>query len=149
VGYRVLVVDDNTDAATSLAMVLRMNGMHVDIAHDGSQALAQAQAFQPQAVLLDIGMPGLDGYEVARRLRDDPATRHITLIAITGWSRLQDKQRGRAAGFDHHFRKPVDLPRLCALLGDLRTQALAAARSAAVSTPASGTAARDARAGMA
>ena len=120
--YRVLVVDDNTDAATSLAMVLRMRGLELCIAHDGAEALEQTEVFRPHAVLLDIGMPGLDGYEVARRLRHDPAHAGIVLIAITGWSRLQDRQRGRAAGFDHHFRKPVDLPRLCELLEDLRSE---------------------------
>jgi signal transduction histidine kinase/ActR/RegA family two-component response regulator len=120
--YRVLVVDDNADAATSLAMVLRTRGMALRIAHDGNEALEQTDAFMPQVVLLDIGMPGLDGYEVARRLRDDPRHADVVLIAITGWSRLQDRKRGRAAGFDHHFRKPVDLPRLCALLEDLRAE---------------------------
>jgi two-component system, sensor histidine kinase len=119
--YRVLVVDDNADAATSLAMVLEAQGMALEIANDGLSALAAVESFRPHAVLLDIGMPGLDGYEVARRLRQDPRNAGMVLIAITGWSRMQDRQRGRTAGFDHHFRKPVDLPRLCALLASLRT----------------------------
>jgi signal transduction histidine kinase/ActR/RegA family two-component response regulator len=127
-GYRVLVVDDNADAATSLAMVLRARGMEVRIANDGSQALVEAEVFRPDAILLDIGMPLVDGYEVARRLRQDPRNDAVLLVAITGWSRLQDRQRGRAAGFDHHFRKPVDLPRLCALLESRRNE-LALARA--------------------
>ena len=118
---RVLVVDDNADAATSLAMVLRARGMELRVANDGSQALAEVEDFAPDAVLLDIGMPRLDGYEVASRLRQNPQHQDLVLIAITGWSRLQDRQRGRTAGFDHHFRKPVDLPRLCALLESVKT----------------------------
>jgi len=113
---RVLVVDDNVDAANSLAMVLESIGLPHRVAHDGEAALREADAFAPQVVLLDIGMPGMDGYEVARRLRRQPATRDAILVAVTGWGQPQDRRRSREAGFDHHFAKPVDIGALTALL---------------------------------
>jgi two-component system, sensor histidine kinase len=113
---RVLVVDDNVDAANSLAMVLESIGLPHRVAHDGEAALREADAFAPQVVLLDIGMPGMDGYEVARRLRRRPATRDAMLVAVTGWGQPQDRRRSREAGFDHHFAKPVDIGALTALL---------------------------------
>lgn len=122
---RVLVVDDNVDAATSLAMVLESIGLPHRVAHDGNSALREAAEFAPQVVLLDIGMPGMDGYEVARRLRDQPGTRDALLVAVTGWSQAQDRRRSRAAGFDHHFAKPVDIDALTALLDRTRRGAAA------------------------
>jgi CheY-like chemotaxis protein len=113
---RVMVVDDNVDAAMSLAMVLDSLGLDHRIAHDGATALETAQSYGPDVVLLDIGMPGMDGYEVARRLRQHPATRGALLVAVTGWSQAQDRQRSRAAGFDHHFAKPVEIDALTELL---------------------------------
>jgi two-component system, sensor histidine kinase len=114
---RVLVVDDNVDAAASLAMVLETIGLPHRVVHDGTAALREAAAFEPQVVLLDIGMPGMDGYEVARQLRGKPATRDALLVAVTGWNQAQDRQRSRAAGFDHHFAKPLDIDALTNLLG--------------------------------
>jgi signal transduction histidine kinase/ActR/RegA family two-component response regulator len=113
---RVLVVDDNADAAESMGMVLDMLGLPHRIAFDGESALALAGDFQPDVVLLDIGMPGMDGYEVARRLRAVPHHRDTVLIALTGWSQPQDRQRSREAGFDHHLSKPVDIGALQGLL---------------------------------
>jgi CheY-like chemotaxis protein/anti-sigma regulatory factor (Ser/Thr protein kinase) len=105
---RVLVVDDNHDAAESLAMLLSLEGYTVDVAYDGVSALSEAAKFQPQVVLLDIGMPGMDGYQVARELRaGEPAT-SMALIALTGYGQPDDRERACAAGFDDHLTKPVD-----------------------------------------
>ena len=112
---RVLVVDDNVDSALSLMMLLQALGHEVAIAHDGIEALEQAERFAPDTVLLDIGLPRLDGYEVARRLREQPQ-RHYLLIALTGWGQDEDRARARAAGFDHHLVKPVDLDQLGRIL---------------------------------
>jgi PAS domain S-box-containing protein len=112
---RVLVVDDNRDAAESLALLLRLRGHEVRQAHDGFEALAAATAFHPDAVLLDIGLPGLNGYDVARRMRQEQWSRRALLIAVTGWGQEGDKQRSREAGIDHHFTKPVDVGRLAEL----------------------------------
>jgi len=105
---RVLVVDDNVDAAESLAVVLRLAGQEVRVVHDGAAALEAAHADRPDVIFLDIGMPGMDGYEVARRLRDDPVLRGAVLVALTGWGQPEDRRRSREAGFDHHIVKPVD-----------------------------------------
>ena len=104
---RVLVVDDNVDAADSLAMLLQVRGDEVRIAYDGEEALVAELDFRPEVVLLDIGMPKLSGYEVARRIRDarGPA---VLIVAITGWGQDEDRQRAHDAGFNHHFTKPVD-----------------------------------------
>jgi signal transduction histidine kinase/DNA-binding response OmpR family regulator len=118
-GCRVLVVDDNVDAADSLGMLLRLGGCEVRLAHDGPAALEAAQAFRPQVVVLDIGLPGMDGYEVARQLRTLPSTRHSVLAAVTGYGRDEDRARSREAGFDYHLVKPVDLDMLQAVLGSL------------------------------
>jgi len=118
-GIHVLVVDDNEDAANALAMVLHAGGIEHRVAHDGASALAVADAFSPEVVLLDIGMPGMDGYEVARRLRGHPAHAHALLVALTGWSYEQDHARSRAAGFDHHLRKPADIHELLELLASV------------------------------
>lgn len=108
-GHRVLVVDDNVDAARSLARVLvRLYGQVVEVAHDGPSALAKAPAFRPEVILLDIGMPGMDGYEVARRLRSRPEFAQTRLVALTGWGQEADRQRSKDAGFDAHLVKPVD-----------------------------------------
>ncbi|TDY21755.1 PAS/PAC sensor hybrid histidine kinase [Paraburkholderia sp. BL6665CI2N2] len=107
-GLRVVIVDDNADAAESLAMVLELEGHEVRTAGDGVAGLELISAFAPQAVILDIGLPQLNGYEVARRIRQDYQHAGIVLIAVTGWGQQQDKQTALAAGFDHHFTKPVD-----------------------------------------
>ncbi|HEY4556030.1 MAG TPA: ATP-binding protein, partial [Lysobacter sp.] len=105
-GLRVLVVDDNVDSAESMGMVLELLGIAHEVTFDGRAALESAQRAAPDVVLLDIGMPGMDGYEVARHLRADERTREVVLIALTGWSQAQDRERSREAGFDHHLSKP-------------------------------------------
>jgi CheY-like chemotaxis protein len=105
---RVLVVDDNVDAAESLAALLEHDGHDVHVAHDGEQALQAVQRLQPSVVLLDIGLPRLDGYEVARRIRLMPGGDAISLVATTGWGQQKDRERSHTAGFDHHLVKPVD-----------------------------------------
>ncbi|HEV8578343.1 MAG TPA: chemotaxis protein CheB [Thermoanaerobaculia bacterium] len=106
---RVLVVDDNVDTAESLALLLRLKGHQVETAHDGPAALAKAHSFHPEVVLLDIGLPGLDGYQVASRLRRRRRTARALLVALTGYGQEEDQHLAREAGFDHHLTKPVDL----------------------------------------
>jgi PAS domain S-box-containing protein len=113
---RILVVDDNCDAADSLAMLLRLLGNNVRTAHDGRQALVVAEAFQPELVLLDIGLPGMNGYEVARQLRALPAQDRAMLVALTGFGAEEDRRQSRAAGFNAHLVKPVRLTALQSLL---------------------------------
>src|SRR5437870_4862557 len=98
---RVLVVDDNVDAADSLAVLLRLQGQEVHAAYDGPTALEVARNCRPDVVLLDVGMPEMDGYEVARRLRQQPGMEHALLIAMTGWGQEEDRRRSREAGFHH------------------------------------------------
>jgi signal transduction histidine kinase/ActR/RegA family two-component response regulator len=107
-GFRVLIADDNRDAADSLALLLKLSGHEVRVAYGGREALAMVREHGPQFVLLDIGMPDLDGYQVAERLRGDPLTQWVTLIALTGWGQEEDRNRAQAAGFDHHLTKPID-----------------------------------------
>lgn len=114
---RILVVDDNEDAAESIALLLSMGGYEVRVELNGSAALAAFPEFQPDVVLLDIGLPEIDGYEVARRLRVEQNRRDLLLIALTGYGREEDARRSQEAGFDHHLVKPVDFPRLEALVG--------------------------------
>jgi signal transduction histidine kinase/ActR/RegA family two-component response regulator len=124
---RILVVDDNPDLAETMGLILQELG-EIRIAHDGREALAIADPFRPDVVLLDIGLPVLDGYETARRIRAQPWGAAIRLIAVTGWGQEADRERARAAGFDHHFVKPVDpllLMRVIAgLKGDAQRPAL-------------------------
>ena len=124
---RILVVDDNKDAAESLGELLSALGAIVAVVHGGLAALAQMDAFRPDAVVLDIGMPGMDGYEVARRVRASPAHRHVLLIALTGWGQEHDRRRSEAAGFDHHVVKPPDIDRLRQLFVDGSSPAAAPA----------------------
>jgi two-component system CheB/CheR fusion protein len=105
---RILVVDDNVDAAESLAVLLRLEGHQVRVACDGPAALAAAQTNPPEMVVLDLGMPGMDGFEVARRLRALPATKDTLLVAMTGWAQEEDRRRCSEAGFDGHLPKPVE-----------------------------------------
>ena len=114
---RVLVVDDNRDFATSLAGVLRAMGHQVRVEHDGQAGLTAAESFLPHVAFLDIGMPKLNGYELARRLRTLPATAASILVAVTGWGQASDLQRAKDAGFDEHMVKPVEMDRLEAVLG--------------------------------
>ncbi len=114
---RILVVDDNVDAATSLARLLsRLMGQEVRVAHDGPSALEVAEEFRPDLVLLDIGMPGMDGHEVARRLRGRPEFERTLLVALTGWGQEQDRKKSSESGIDCHLVKPVDPAALGALL---------------------------------
>jgi CheY-like chemotaxis protein/two-component sensor histidine kinase len=119
---RILVVDDNQDSADSLGVVLSFLGADVRIAYDGQSALEALRTYHPSVVVLDLGMPGLDGYEVAHQVRRDPDLRDLTLIALTGWGQEQDRRRTREAGFDHHLVKPVDLEVLKTLLASLNGQ---------------------------
>ncbi|MGH8288529.1 MAG: response regulator [Steroidobacteraceae bacterium] len=104
---RLLVIDDNKDAAESMSMLLEMWGHEVAYAYDGPSALETAQQWQPEAVILDIGLPGMDGYQVAERLRSLPQGKQAILIAITGYGQEDDRRRSRRAGIDHHLVKPV------------------------------------------
>jgi CheY-like chemotaxis protein len=115
---RILIVDDNADAADSLAVLLRMMGNEVYTAHDGLEAVGAAAAFQPDVVLLDIGLPKLSGYEVARRIREQARGSDVVLIAVTGWGQEDDRRRSREAGFDHHMTKPVEFGALQRLLAE-------------------------------
>ncbi len=119
---RILLVDDNLDASESLAMLLRLWGHEVAVAHDGPAALRAAEARPPQVALLDIGLPGMDGYELARRLRSRPGPGRAVLVALTGWGQEEDRRRSREAGFDHHLVKPVDLSDLRELLAQVERQ---------------------------
>jgi PAS domain S-box-containing protein len=105
---RILVVDDNRDAATALGMLLELAGHEVRIAHDGSTALSLARTFRPVLALLDIGMPGMNGYELAKALRSEPWSAALCLAALTGWGQEEDRSEAHQAGFDHHLTKPVD-----------------------------------------
>ena len=116
---RVMVVDDNEDAADSLGMVLQVLGVEVAVARGGHEALERFGRFRPDMVLLDIGMPDIDGYEVARSLRSRDDGRAVTLVALTGWGQERDTQLAREAGFDHHLVKPVDIAVLQRLLADV------------------------------
>ena len=106
--HRILVVDDNVDAAQSMANLIALHGHDVEVAHDGLEALDKTQRFCPHLVFLDIGMPGLDGVETARRLRATPAGEQLVLVALTGWGQQADRDRTSAAGFDAHVVKPID-----------------------------------------
>ena len=113
---RILVVDDNRDAADMLRGLLTASGHRVLVAYDGEEALRQAAAFKPQIGLLDIGMPGMDGYQLAARLRNDSQLQELFLVAITGWGQEEDRRRALAAGFDAHLTKPADPDQISALL---------------------------------
>ena len=104
----VLIADDNRDAADSLALLLQMSGYELHVCHGGREALALARRERPDALVLDIGMPGMTGYEVARHIREEDWGGEALLIAVTGWGQQEDRERSRAAGFDHHLTKPVD-----------------------------------------
>jgi signal transduction histidine kinase/CheY-like chemotaxis protein len=120
-GRSILVVDDNRDAAESLATLLRMAGHEVHIAHHGREAIELAASLPVDAILLDIGLPGLDGYEVAIRIREQPRGKDPLLVAVTGWGQEEDRRRSEDAGFDAHLVKPVDFAALTKLLAEPRT----------------------------
>ncbi|MES1244278.1 MAG: ATP-binding protein [Acidobacteriota bacterium] len=116
---RVLIVDDNRDAAESLALLLQFSGYDVQTVHDGLSALRAIDDYRPAVALLDIGMPGMDGYEVARRVREKPELQDIVLVALTGWGQEEDRRRSTQAGFDRHLVKPVDPEVLQGLLASV------------------------------
>ncbi|HEU0185575.1 MAG TPA: ATP-binding protein [Blastocatellia bacterium] len=116
---RVLVVDDNVDSAESMAVLLRLEGHEVRLAHDGAAALEEARSFKPDVMFLDLDLPKMDGYEVARQLRLDPAMSGVTLVAMTGYGHEEERQRTREAGFQSHLVKPVDFDLLKDLLSSL------------------------------
>ena len=115
---RVLIVDDNRDAATSLGVLLTLHGVETRTAYNGREALEVLDEFKPAVILLDLGMPGMDGCELARRVRQHPHGRHVTLVALTGWGHARDRERSASAGIKHHLVKPVDLDMLRNLLAD-------------------------------
>jgi CheY-like chemotaxis protein len=117
---RVLIVDDNEDAANSLAMILKLGGHETASVYSATDALARAPVFKPDVVLLDIGLPGMDGYEVAQQMRELPGLRDIRLVAVTGYGRSEDRMRARDAGFDDHLVKPVEFGALERTLAGLR-----------------------------
>jgi len=122
---KILVVDDNVDAADTLESLLGMDGFAVSTVYDGVAAVAQARAAKPDIVVMDIGMPGLDGYEAARLIRQQPGGDAIVLIALTGWGQSNDRKRASEAGFDHHLVKPVDYDLLVRCLQSLPAHAVA------------------------
>ena len=116
---RILVVDDNRDSADSMAMLLKLLGNEVRTAHDGIEAVEAAEEFRPEVILMDVGMPRLNGYEATRRIREQPWGRSVIIIALTGWGQEGDRVQSREAGCDGHLVKPVNLPDLNRLLTDL------------------------------
>lgn len=119
-GYRLLVVDDNQDAADSLAELLRLQGHEVRVAYSGVAALEMAKTYAPDVAFMDIGMPGMDGYEAARRMRQQPGPGKIVLAALTGWGQQEDRRRTAEAGFDHYLVKPPEREALDAVLAALK-----------------------------
>jgi len=115
-GVRVLVAEDHPDTALSLAFMLGLEGYQVHLARDGLAAVQAAAGYRPDVAIVDIGLPGMDGYEVARRLRQEPGLGPLLLIALTGHGREEDIRRGREAGFDHYLVKPVEPAELLKLL---------------------------------
>ncbi len=116
---RILVIEDNYDAAESLKDALDMSGHQVEVAHEGRRALDLARTFAPEVVLCDLGLPGMDGFAVARAFRSDPALRSAHLVALSGYSQPEDRRRSAQAGFDRHLGKPVDLELLDELLAEV------------------------------
>ena len=113
---RLLVVDDDVDTAKSMGLLLTISGHEVEIAHDGRAAIEIARAFHPQVVLLDIGLPSRDGYQIAEQLRNEPWCREVLLIAVSGYGQAEDRERSKAAGFDYHLAKPVNYEELRTLI---------------------------------
>lgn len=118
-GRRLLVIDDNKDAAESMSMLFELWGYEVVCAFDGRAGLETAARYRPDAVFLDIGLPGMDGYEIAERLREQPESSRAVLVAITGYGQDEDRRRSREAGIDHHLVKPVAPETLHKLLDSL------------------------------
>ncbi len=113
---RVLVVDDNVDTVTTLALLVQESGHEVRTAYDGPSAIEVGRAFEPDFILLDIGLPGKDGYQVAAELREDACCKDVVFIAITGYGMEEDRRRSKQAGFDHHLVKPADFGKVRQIL---------------------------------
>jgi CheY-like chemotaxis protein len=113
---RILVVDDNVDTAEGMVRLLSLIGHETATAYDGNQALIVAREFRPEFVLLDIGLPGMDGYQVAARLRKEECCKNAVIVAVSGYGREEDRRRSTEVGFDHHFIKPLDHDALLSLL---------------------------------
>ena len=117
---RALLTDDNVDAANMLAMLLQRTGHDLAVAHSGREALKKGSELRPQVIILDIGMPEMDGYETCRRIRETDWGRSARIVALTGWGQSEDRDRSRQAGFDHHLVKPVDLSTLDEVLATVK-----------------------------
>ncbi|WP_334189919.1 response regulator [Noviherbaspirillum sp.] len=117
---RILIVDDNVDAAESLGELLKVCGHDIHIAHDGASAISEALRLRPEAVILDIGLPAMNGYEVAQRLRLDVGLNASLLVALTGYAEDSDRISAQKAGFDHYFAKPLDINKLVSVLDNLK-----------------------------
>ena len=128
---RILIVDDNRDAASTLGALLQLLGLNVRTVNDGPTALDEISSFHPSVVVLDLGMPGMDGYEVARRVRERPDCRDIALVALTGWGQEKDRHLTEKAGFNHHLVKPVDIGTMQAVLASLANSGKSMSRAAA------------------
>lgn len=126
---KILIADDNVDAAEILSLLLQVSGHVTSVVHDGQSALNQARSFGPDVVFLDIGMPGMNGYEVAKALREDPGMNDVALVALTGWGGEQDRALSREAGFDRHLIKPVDMNVIESLLIEVTAGTLAVCRT--------------------
>jgi CheY-like chemotaxis protein len=113
---RILVVDDNRDSATSLATLLQMTGNDTQTAYDGLEAVEQAEAYRPDVILLDIGLPEMNGYDACREIRRQPWGKEVVVIALTGWGQDEDRRKSKDAGFNAHLVKPVDYAALLKLL---------------------------------
>ncbi len=118
-GRRILVVDDNLDSAESMSLLLEISGHDVRTAHDGVAAVETASSFRPEIVLLDIGLPKLNGYEAARKIRSEDWGKSMYLMALTGWGQDKDRERSKEAGFDCHLVKPIDPVELMKRLADV------------------------------
>lgn len=113
---RILVIDDNRDAANTLAMLIKLKGNEVKAGYGGREAMVLGETFQPDIAILDIGMPGMDGYETCSLIRQESWGKNITILALTGYGQQEDIRKSLEAGFDEHLLKPVDLPALLALI---------------------------------
>jgi two-component system CheB/CheR fusion protein len=122
-GRRILVIEDNRDAAKALGMVLRIQGHDVTLAYDGAEGLEKVHELHPDVVLCDIGLPGLDGYEVARSVRGDPSLASTYLVALSGYASREDGHRATEAGFDVHLAKPLSIDRLAGIFRGLPSRA--------------------------
>ena len=112
------MVDDNHDSATSMCMMLDLMGNETHTAHDGLAAVEAAEEFRPDMILLDIGLPKLNGYDACRRIREQPWSKGMVIVALTGWGQDEDRRRSQEAGFDHHLVKPVDAAEIIRLLAE-------------------------------